>query len=525
MQTTLIAVLGLISLFIGGVINLVSDLPGMRYAAWGILLLGVLLIAIAFVIDFRRVRSALVSKRGKFGASTTIMVSIFIGIILLVNGISIGSHYRFDFTGLAQFTLTSQTKDVLQKIEKPVEILSFFAPDNPVKEYTANLLNEYQNYTNQLSIEEIDPDLHPDQARQYDINQAAAQYGTVVFKSEYGQRAVYGPQIAVEAEHAFTSAILEVTGTVQKKVYFLTGHGESSIYSDYSSAYEGLRDNLYQVGTLDLLLTPTIPEDCATLVIAGAQKSLTSDEVASITRYLVNGGSVLILANPNSPNEIKQLLAYWGILIGDGIIIEPTEYAAPNKDTPTVPRTRNLMNLSTTYFPGATSPIPLPQFEPRLVVDEETGASQQIWVSEESVIQMMLLLSTSDESWLESDFDSLVEPEFDEEGDIQGPLPLGFLISAPPSDEEGQGSLLIVIGDSDFASNKHFYNEDNGNLFLTSVNWLAVGKEIISIDRKVLSVRRLTIGPEAVRFLNYSSVGLLPIIVLVIGGIVWWRRR
>ena len=84
---------------------------------------------------------------------------------------------------------------------------------------------------------------------------------------------------------------------------------------------------------------------------------------------------------------------------------------------------------------------------------------------------------------------------------------------------------MIVIGDSDFASNKHFYNEDNGNLFLTSVNWLAVGKEIISIDRKILPARRLTLGLEAARFLNYSSVGLLPIIVLAIGGIVWWRRR
>ena len=184
------------------------------------------------------------------------------------------------------------------------------------------------------------------------------------------------------------------------------------------------------------------------------------------------------------------------------------------------------MGLSTTYFPGATPPMPHPQFEPVTVTDEETGMSQQIWMSEESVIQMVWLLWTSDESWLDYDFDPTKEPEFNEEVDIQGPLPLSFLIFAPPPDEaEGQGPHLIVIGDSDFASNKHFVNGDNGTLFLSSVNWLAAGEELISIDRKVVPFRRLIIGPEAETFIKFSSMGLLPLLILVIGSIIWWRRR
>ena len=257
-------------------------LPSIRLAAWGILLVGIILLATAFIMDFRQVGRALTGRRGRYGTAATVMISIFIGIILLVNAISIGNFKRFDVTGVAQFTLTSQTKDVLSKLETPVEVLSFFTPDNPVREYTASLLNEYQNYTNQLSIKTIDPDLHPDQARQYGITEYGAVYGTVVFESEGGQRSVYGPQIAEQAEHAFTSAILEVTGIVQKKVYFLTGHGESDIYSDYNNAREGLLDNLYQVGTLDLLHTHEIPEDMAVLVIAAPRKAFTSEEIALI---------------------------------------------------------------------------------------------------------------------------------------------------------------------------------------------------------------------------------------------------
>ena len=91
--------------------------------------------------------------------------------------------------------------------------------------------------------------------------------------------------------------------------------------------------------------------------------------------------------------------------------------------------------------------------------------------------------------------------------------------------DEEQGTTLMVIGDSDFASNEHFYSGNNGDFFLNAVNTLTAGTEIISIERKVLPFRRLTIGPEAARFISYSSIGLLPVLVLAIGSIIWWRRR
>ena len=106
----------------------------------------------------------------------------------------------------------------------------------------------------------------------------------------------------------------------------------------------------------------------------------------------------------------------------------------------------------------------------------------------------------------------------------------GFIIYAPLTDEageviEGQGTTLIVTGDSDFTSNEHFYSGNNGDLFLGSIDMLTAGTEIISIEHKVLPFRRLIVSPEAERFINYSSIGLLPLLVLVVGGVIWWRRR
>ncbi len=525
----LIAVLGLLALLIGFIVMLL--LPGIQYAAWGILVLGILLLATAFVIDFRRVGRALTGRRGRFGASATVMASIFIGIILFVNAISIGNYHRFDVTGVAQFTLASQTKQVLSKLETPVQIMAFHIPGEPIGEYAVNLLGEYQNYTDQLSIESIDPAENPDVAREYGTTLLPTEYRypTIVFEGESGRRMVFWPEyctvveeqiVPVEAEHAFTSAILQVTGTIQRKVYFLTGHGESDIYSEYSYARQELLDNLFKVETLNLQTTPSIPEDCAALIIAAPQQSLASSEVDIIQSYLESGGQAILFTNPNPPPEVNQLLSPWGVTIEDGTIIDPLSYVSPNKNTPLVEKT---------YFPGAAAITPNPEYTP-VLLQTEGGGEQVVWLSEDGQIQMSVLLWTTEDSWLEKDFDPLKESEFDEGIDLEGPLFLGFIIFAPLTDEagevvEGQGTTLLVIGDSDFASNEHLYSGNNGDLFLNAVSRLTAGTEIVSIEHKVLPFRRLVVSPEVERFINYSSIGLLPLIVLVIGGVIWWRRR
>lgn len=507
MQTLVLAILGLASQFAGFIFGLI--MPGLRYYAWGILALGSALLAVAVVLDFKRVRGALASRRGRFGLSTIVKVSLFCGIILITNAISVGNYHRFDFTGLAQFTLTSQTKEILAKLNQPVEILNFYSPSVPVtvSSYARNLITEYGNHTDQLTVRNIDPDLNPDQARQYQVDPAGALYGVTVFVGREGQRQVYGPQIAAEAEHVFTSAILEVTGTKQRKVYFLTGHGEHSIHSDYDSVRSGLRDNLFQVDQLELMNSKGVPEDAAVLIMAGPQQTLSSDEQKVLQDYLANDGRLFILWNPDPPSWLRQLLAGWSLDIPDGTIIDAISHVAPNPDTPLIPKDRNSFELAETYFPGAAAVFP------RGAIPDGAVILPLVW--------------TSAESWIEKNFSLAAKPEFNEQADRKGPLPIGALISTTPVDEAtgSGGTRLVLIGDSDFATNRHFRNGNNGDLFLTAVNWLTAGEEIISVDRKALVTRRLLLNPEQARFLHVSSMGLLPLILLVMGVYVWWRRR
>ncbi|HEX9896770.1 MAG TPA: GldG family protein [Dehalococcoidales bacterium] len=521
MQIAVFAIMGVAAMIIGLILLLV--LPAMGLVALGVIGLGIILVASAGIIEFRRIRGALASKRGKFSTSTIILVSIFASIVLLVNAISIAQYHRFDFTGLSKFTLTSKTKDVLTQLNEPVEVLCFFVPEvkNIPEEYATiyqlagpyalSLLYEYHNYTDKLIIKIVDPEEHPEQATKYGIMNAGY-YQSVVFETEKGTIFISAFDIYYQAEHAFTSAILQVTGIKQKKIYFLTGHGEASPAdtsgTGYSYAREGLLDNLFQIAMLDLISTPEIPDDCAVLVVAGPEEAMNENERQIIADYLKANGSVLFLTNPDAPDDIAQLLAPWGLDVKKGTIIDPASYSSPNKDTPIVTRDRNHFGMTTLYFPGVTAIVPT----------ENVPAESEL----------IPLLMTSKDSWMTDEYSPTTNPEYNVEKDLKGPLFIGYILTAAEATDTStvyKSPNIGIIGDSDFASNTNFINGNNGDLFLNIVNILSAGEEVISIEQKVLQTRRLILKPEEVNFLRISSIAILPAIVLLIGIVVWWQRR
>ncbi len=70
MTTGVIALVGLVILFIGWIVGLV--IPELRFVSWSLLAVGVIFILVAVVLDYRRVGRALVSRRGRFGTGTTL---------------------------------------------------------------------------------------------------------------------------------------------------------------------------------------------------------------------------------------------------------------------------------------------------------------------------------------------------------------------------------------------------------------------------------------------------------------------
>ena len=301
-----------------------------------------------------------------------------------------------------------------------------------------------------------------------------------------------------------------MTGTRQRVIYFVTGHGEASILGDYEDARRGLRDNLFQVGELNLDQVADVPPNANIVIVAGPQDPFARDEIDKLARYVRGGGRLALLLNPNPQQELREFAADWWLTVGDGVLVDPLAHVAPNVDVPLVDRTRNAYGVPEAYFPGVAAITPAAE------VPEEVKLEPIAW--------------TSRESWAERSRLGAAAPEFDPDADARGPLAVGVAVERPVSVEgdvavRSESSRLVIFGDSDFAANQHFRNGNNSALFLTMINWLGAGEEIFEVDRKVLPVRRLVLSPEEARFLNLSSIGLLPLLLIVAAAIVWWRRR
>ena len=519
MQTVVLAILGLVSIIVGFLISII--LPDIKIFAWGLIAFGIILIASAAILNFRRVKGAVSSRRGKFSTSTTLMISIFAGIVVLVNAAGVGAYHQFDVTSLSQFSLTSQTKGVLAKLDTTVTAKFFYdATDTTgVAAYGYSMLMLYQNFAPKLKIEMIDPDKSPEEARKYGITDASL-YNTIIFETTNPdhQYPVFSSEIAQQAEYSFTNAILEVTGIVERRVYFLTGDGEAAPSTTLTIAANVLKTNLLQVLTLNLQNTLKIPDDCALLIVAGPNLPMTDAERQVIANYLTSSGAAFFMTNPNSPDDIAKLLKPWGVDVQNGTIIDPTSHLTSNLSTPTVTKNHSATSLATVvadsvFFPGATP-----------IVAQTPGSTN---------MDLIPLVWTTSDAWMVQNYAPSTTPEFDATTETAQSWALGaFITPSEIIDSQGNatgtynsGPNIVVFGDSDFISDTNFYSGNNGDLFVYIVKALGAGTDIMPLDRKVLTTRRLVISPEATTFLNISSIALLPAIVLIIGAIMWWRRR
>jgi hypothetical protein len=336
------------------------------------------------------------------------------------------------------------------------------------------MLTQYQKCTSDLTVQIIDPNQNPDEAREYGITDSSL-YESVVFKTDKGTITVTPTQIVnpatslISVENYFTNAILQVTGQQEKKVYFVVGDGETSPNDTLSDLAASLNANLLQVMTINLKATTNIPSDCAVLVVAGPTTSMTAGEHQIIASYLAKDGCAIFLTNPNAPNDIAQLLSPWGVNVQSNTLIDTSSYVAPNMNILQIPSARDYVGETNVYFPGATA-----------IIAQTTAPTN---------MDVTPLVWTTSKSWLAKNYDSSVTPKFDPSTEIQQSYAVGVLIKPTDiSNNDGTdsgipypGPYIIAFGDSDFISNANFYSVNNADMFLRLVNYLGAGFELVTI--------------------------------------------
>ncbi len=497
---------------------------------------------------WREVGRSFGRRQTRYGALAGTSVVLVVAIVVALNYVLARQNRRWDLTAGGQYSLSDQTRQVIDTLAAPVRIRVFARePDFP---RYRDRLEEYAYRSSRVTIDYIDADRQPMLARQYEVQT----YGTIVF--EYEDRV---ERVESDAEQDLTNALIKVVEGAQQTVYFLQGHGEKthadSDQDGYSTVSAALELDNFEVESLVLAQQGAIPGDATVVVAAGPETDLLPGEIDALGAWLDGGGKLLLLLDPPvtadepAPEGLLGLVREWGIEVGADVVVDASGMGQLFGADASVPVAANYpfhpiterFNLLTAY-PLARSVSP--------ASGSPDGRIAQSFIE------------TGPQSWQEADIDSLVtgQVELDEEsGDRPGPVTIGVAVSAPapaPADSadgaagddgaaesspadaadgepEADGgddpappeTRLAVIGDSDFASNAVVGIQGNRDMFLNTVNWLAQQENLISIRAREPEDRRLTLTAGAQRRIFWLSVLLLPAAILGVGVYTWLSRR
>jgi ABC-type uncharacterized transport system involved in gliding motility auxiliary subunit len=502
---------GLVLMAGGGLFYALSIVHG----DWGLVPVaaGLALVALAGVIARRRVGASLASRSTRLGLGAGAAVLAVLAVVIFAGALSARHHLRWDLSAGDKHSLAPQSKQVLEKLEEPVTAYAFFREDQAGRQQAEALLDQYAYNSRRFTYRFVNPDRDPALANRYQVKS----YGTVVLAAGDKEERVKLPE-----EQKLTNALIRLTRAVDKKVYFLKGHGERSIQDigkdDYSELAKALEAQGYAVGELVLAGREGVPADAALVVAAGPRKALMPAEKERLAAFLAGGGGLLLMIDPGDEPGLAGWLAERGVELAHNVVIDTS--AAILGASPAWPvsgdfghhEVTNPMTGLACYFPLARAVAMAPKL-PKGVTGTE-------------------LVKTSAQSWAAKDLEVLQKDPAQLNPEEFTPGPFSLAVAATVEGERAQGAegppprgRLIVIGDADFASNTHLDQLGNRDLALNSVSHLAQEKDLVSLSPKQQSSQPLLLQPFQARLVFWLPVVVVPAVFVVIGLAVVWRRR
>lgn len=489
------------------------------------LAVGLALLAVSLGGNLEQIRERMQSgearRAGKYGTSAVLATVLGIALLGMLAFLSTRYAQRWDWTEAKSHSLTDQTKKVLAGLKEPVHVTALYAQIAAAE--AKDLLDRYRTAApEKVQVEFVDPQAQPGRLAELDIEAGRLEGGLLYV--EIGAESVHVTELT---EVALTQAIVKLTRQEQKKVYFLRGHNERVIEGDKAAegdamkdAAEALRNENYQVETLLLSAQGDVPADANVVIAGGPTRPLHETEHPALERYLERGGALLVLIDPRAGTDLGVDLAKWGVEVGDDMVVDRQQGLFGQPLTPLAaeygdhPITRELGEV--TLFHIARSVLP---------AASAAGALAPI-------------VRTSGDSWAEKDLDRLIaksEAEYNEGTDVKGPVSIAVAgtlqLGTPPPPAEGEAApepitaRLVVIGDSDFASNKLIREYRNRDLFVNSVNWLLGDVEAISVRPGQPRASRLQLSSEQFLEIRYLALFVMPELIALLGVIAWWQRR
>lgn len=505
------------------------DIQALLWAAGWLVAVGVLFAA--------GIRLPLETHFGRFRAAAYAVgcVVAAIGVWVLANVALTLHDTHIDLTREQAYTPSATAMAVVDELKTPVRITYFYRSQDPTGRRAAELLTVMGRRNGLLTVKAVDPDKQPEAARREGIRL----YNAAVIEAEGRRVLVQGTD---EAEVAI--GIQRVLRQRAITVCFLEGHGELPMDAfEFHSHLEGVSDHShgdasskvidmpghgvgrlrraleaqgYETRKVILATRPDVPAACSLVVSANPRTTFLPAESRALRSYLAGGGAALLMFDLGFvlEPELAALVADLGARLEQAVIVDPLSHYQSDPEMVAVagydphPITRT---VSLTFFPGARPISPVPA-APGVTTTALISSSRDSYTRPVAAAE-------SRSATL-----SPAAPARDGVAPVAGSRVIGIAAEgvlapdAPPL-------RAVLIGDGDFASNSFVPYMANSDLLVAAVRWLAREDRGTAVRTRIAAPPMILLTAAQTRGIFLSIVVLLPLSVIGVGCLVWWRRR
>ena len=464
-------------------------------------------------------------------------VAAAVAVWVLANVALVLNDTHIDLTREKVYTPSATAMAVADELRTPVRVTYFYRSQDPVGRRAADILKVMGRRNPLLTVATVDPDKQPEAARREGIRL----YNAAVIEAAGRRVLVQGTE---EAEIAI--GIQRVLRERSITVCFIEGHGELAMDGfEFHSHMEGLTNHShgeasskvietaghgvgrlrrsleaqgYTARKLILATRGAVPADCSLAVAANPRTTFLPAESAALRAYLAGGGAALLMFDLGFVLEpgLERLVGDLGVRLEQQVVVDPLSHyqSDPEMVAVTGYDPHQITNaVSMTFFPGVR---PLTPTAPAAGV-----ASVPLMLSSRDSYTRAAAVATTREIVPAQPAASPVPGTAiaDVGQRVLGIAAEGALApGAPPF-------RAVVIGDGDFASNSFLPYMANSDLLLAAVRWLAREERGTAVRTRIPVPPMILLTAGQTQAIFIGIVVLLPLGVILIGCLVWWRRR
>ena len=468
---------------------------------------------------------------------TVAVVAAALGVAALANVALVLHDAHVDLTREGVFTPSKQAEHVVDRLDRDVKLTYFYQSQDQEGRRAKDMVEVLGRRNPRLHVRTIDPDKQPTVADTYGVRI----YNAAVLEMD-GRRI----QVMSTDEDQIALGILRVTREQVTTICFMEGHGEYPMENfEFHTHFEGVAGHShgegasavvqmrfhgvgrmrraleslgYDVRKIVPATATAIPPDCAAVLDVNPRSTFLPGESDALLDYLARGGAAVLLYDLGFVLESRLAagLGKPGLTFEQDVVIDPLDHYSTDPEVVAVPVYEAhpiTRRIALTFFPGVRS----------LVLQAPPPG-----------VTSAALFRSSPQSYTRA-----VQPVAERQPGRESPAVSSGAQTAPgrralaaalegtwPGAPAGARPFrLVAVGDGDFVSNSFLPYMANSDLALAMVRW-AVREErapSVAVRMPVPPLVLLTKSQMQRIFLGIEV--LLPLGVMALGVVVWWRRR